>query len=345
MRVFENIIKNSIDLCKLYSTTIELCTTCNWRCKYCYLREHCNGGLSFEEIIDIFNQLRKLGVYDLALTGGEIFTRKDILDIIKDARKKGFSVNLMSNISLLDESIINQLDEMKITSISCSIFSLDDEIHDEFVGKHGELQKVKFNLNLLKKTNIKVIVKVMIMDFNYQEIERFKKYCLENNFDLKFDVRIFPRLNQDNSVCSYGLNIEKLAKLILKLDEQNGVEYEDKINQYICASTRNSIYIDASGNLKACGLIDRTLGNIHDFQICEIIENSNLLKYIRNHTWKDLKENCQKCEKSKYCIRCPGICLLDNKNFRDKSENNCKLAEARWRALAIDGKENMNERK
>ena len=134
--------------------TIELLTKCNWRCQHCYLPSHVDEGLSKNVIFDVLDQLRDLGCFELALTGGEIFYREDCMDIIRKARELGFSVFLLTNISMLDESKIKELADLYISNISCSIFSLDEDIHDSITGVKGSLRKALENIMLIKKFNI-----------------------------------------------------------------------------------------------------------------------------------------------------------------------------------------------
>lgn len=60
---------------------------------------------------------------------------EDALDVIREARKLGFSVILFTNISLLNEEIIQKLQELYISKISCTVFSLNEETHDFIVQK------------------------------------------------------------------------------------------------------------------------------------------------------------------------------------------------------------------
>lgn len=90
----------------LMYATIELLTLCNWRCKHCYLPSHDDYGLSLQQITSIFKELRELNTFELTLTGGEIFIRKDIMDILKIARSLGFNLQLFTNVSLLNREII-----------------------------------------------------------------------------------------------------------------------------------------------------------------------------------------------------------------------------------------------
>lgn len=125
-----------------YKATIELLSACNFDCIHCYLPEHNNMGLSYDKIVDILNQLRKMGTLVILLTGGEIFLRDDIMDIIRTARRMGFSVSLLSNASLLTERIVEELERLHINSFSTTIFSLDKSINDEITTVEDSLDSI-----------------------------------------------------------------------------------------------------------------------------------------------------------------------------------------------------------
>lgn len=120
--MFKKIEDISIEKRYMRNAIIEITNKCNWKCKHCYLEGREESILPTEKIYDIFIQLRKLGVYQLTLTGGEIFTRKDIFDIIEKARSMGFKLNLFSNALLLNQEIANKLASYNINSFSSTIF-------------------------------------------------------------------------------------------------------------------------------------------------------------------------------------------------------------------------------
>lgn len=67
---------------KLYSVIFELTPRCNLNCVHCYLNEHhASNELSYDEIIEIIDLLFEKEVLFLTFTGGDIFTRRDFLDI------------------------------------------------------------------------------------------------------------------------------------------------------------------------------------------------------------------------------------------------------------------------
>ena len=68
------------------TAVIELLTLCNFRCEHCYIPHRASGGMEYEVVKELLNDLRKMGTLSVLLTGGEVFLREDIFDIIAYAR-------------------------------------------------------------------------------------------------------------------------------------------------------------------------------------------------------------------------------------------------------------------
>lgn len=93
---------------------------------------------------------------NVSLTGGEIFLREDLFDIIEYARNLYMRVFLLSNATLLNEQIAARLADLSIANFSTSIYSLDENVHDNITGKKGSLKSTLKNIQLLKEYNIEV---------------------------------------------------------------------------------------------------------------------------------------------------------------------------------------------
>src|SRR5438128_8471981 len=75
---------------------IELTYGCNLRCVHCYNPTHqAKAELATAQIKALIDQLATAGCLDLAFTGGEIFTRMDLFEILAYAKAKGFLVTLL----------------------------------------------------------------------------------------------------------------------------------------------------------------------------------------------------------------------------------------------------------
>ena len=94
-------------------------------------------------------------------------------------------VFLLSNGTLLNESIVKSLSELHISEFSTTMFSLDPKVHDFITSQPGSLDILLKNLQLLKKYNINVKIKTPLLDVNAFEYRDIKKYCEKNHFVLK----------------------------------------------------------------------------------------------------------------------------------------------------------------
>lgn len=325
-----NIIFNAIKAESLFSVTIELLTTCNWKCSHCYIPEHNDFGLDKNVIFDIFYQLRNLGVFELILTGGELFIRKDILEIIERARQLFFKVTLLTNISLLDEPTVLKLSKLHLNLISCTIFSLDSDIHDSITGIEGSLEKVLTNLKLLKKYNIPTEIKSVVMDVNFPSIQNLEKHCLENGFQYTASAVVSAKHNGDITPQSHRLSDEQLYAFFKSQHEiENKFPKTFDSSDYVCSTIRYSLFIDVKGDVYPCNTFNSSVGNIFEHTIEYIWQESESLKFFRNIRWAD-SNICNECPHKSFCSKCPGLALLEDGDVNSKSILACSHAKIRY---------------
>lgn len=323
--IYNSSVKNKI----LRSATIELTTFCNWNCVHCYMNEHNSKGLDKKKVFDLFIQLRKLGTYEITLTGGEIFLRDDIFEIIENACNMHFKINIFSNISLLNRELIKKLSKYNISTYSCTIFSLDKKIHDKITNTNGSLEKVLENLEIMKEYNFPIEIKNCITSINYKEYKKIYMYCKEKGFKFRFDTEIVPQQNSNKIKNDYRLGNKELEEILLELDYLNKIKFKPHDeDEYLCPDIRNSISIDCEGNVKPCIKFQFSIGNINNRSIKDIWNNSSELNNLQNKKWKDLNK-CINCKNNKYCFQCPIMNILENKM---KSNNNIACEQANIRA-------------
>ena len=127
---------------------IELTRRCNLRCSMCYQQHNqirAEDELSLEEIKNVFNKLKPKTV---SLTGGEIFIRKDIFDILDYFAAEGLTIqNLTTNGTLIDEEKAERLSyfikRKTVRNVSIS-FDGKKETHD-IIRRAKEAFKRTFN--------------------------------------------------------------------------------------------------------------------------------------------------------------------------------------------------------
>ena len=321
------IMDDAMNLDKPIFCIIELTTRCNWRCKHCYLPNHHTQKLTYEDLSNILISLRQFGIHQIAFTGGELFMRKDALDIISLARDMYFKVNILSNGSLLDEDIVKRLKDIYISDYSMTMFSLNPEIHDSITGVKGSFNQLMNGINLLKKYRIPIELKTPILKENKNSFVDVYNYTKKNGFKFLTSTCIFPRLDGDITPLEYSLNDDELQKVIPISD--NLVNYKKKrfLGQYMCDILKTGFAINCVGDVLPCNSFFESMGNLKEESIKDIW-NKKKYKDIRELKNKDSK-NCMNCQLIPYCDRCPATLVSEGKNYDDCSSISKKIAVAR----------------
>ncbi|MFX1592269.1 MAG: radical SAM protein [Promethearchaeota archaeon] len=164
-------------------------TLCNLKCKYCFVSA---GAYETNFIIDPNYLLKKLreiievkGHYQIEVhfaPYGEILLYSKLFDLIKEIWTiKGIeTISLQTNGLLLDEEIINQLEEAKITRINISLNSLTLEKAKYLCNsKNYDLDSLIKNISLILDTAIDVLIApVWFPGENDEDIEDIIRYVI-----------------------------------------------------------------------------------------------------------------------------------------------------------------------
>lgn len=319
----------------MYLARIELTTKCNFRCKHCFIEDYGKNGLKTEEVFALLDNLRKVGVYVVEFTGGEIFTRPDIMDIIRYARKLKFSVSILSNLSLITDDIVKELSSLSIDGVSTTLFSMSDQINDKITGSKKSATKIIDNILKIVKAGISVEVKTVVMRDNVEEYQAIQEFCSQNGIDYLATEGLFPAMSGDEAPRRLRMTYEQLRDNICALDKIRFEKLYKKVKQDdtpICCELFYSMFIGADGECYPCNLWFKKLGNIRDYNYdISSIWNAPFLTEVRKLTWKDLKK-CSQCENSAYCIRCTGIVDAVKGDLFLEDPYACRTAYARKEA-------------
>ncbi|MDR3075981.1 MAG: radical SAM protein, partial [Synergistaceae bacterium] len=87
---------------KIFSFQMELTSRCNEKCRHCYLP----GARDMRDMetslaLSLLDQAAEDGTLGLTLSGGECLLHKDFIPILEYARKRDFSISILSNVTLL----------------------------------------------------------------------------------------------------------------------------------------------------------------------------------------------------------------------------------------------------
>jgi AdoMet-dependent heme synthase len=245
---------------------------CNYRCRGCNVwKEQDERELTAEEIKKGMDNLKKLGIMELVLSGGDPLLRDDIGEIIDHASKL-FITTVYDNGSMAAK----KMDLLKnVDFVAISIDSLDEAKNDFIKAVPGAWKRANETVETLQKEGIRVSVTPTISQQNLYEIADITNhytgmgipvwYCLYS-YDTSVDSKQLFRIGKANDdfvitdkqamvkLCNQLIEMKKKNKKILMTDQillaLRGL-YEDK-RTWKCQALNNFLVVDHLGRIAGC---------------------------------------------------------------------------------------------
>ena len=167
------------------SVDVSLTGRCNLRCQYCFYADSMasRSDLPTERWLSFFSELGDLGVQRITLSGGEIFTRPDVYNLIDGVIENRMRYSILSNGTLINEDAIKALQagkrRMRLDSIQVSIDGSIAEIHDLSRPPHS-FERAVNGLRLLKAAKFPVTVRVTLNHYNIPDLAAIAKLLIED---------------------------------------------------------------------------------------------------------------------------------------------------------------------
>src|SRR5439155_12116946 len=139
MSLMDTMNQRAMELGVPFAVHFDVTYRCNERCIHCYLDHDDHGEMTTAEIKGLLDQMADAGVFFLILSGGEIFMRKDLFEIVEHARKLLFSVKLKTNAVMIRKAKAERLAALGIESVQISVYSHRADVHDAITKLPGSV--------------------------------------------------------------------------------------------------------------------------------------------------------------------------------------------------------------
>ena len=112
--------------------------------------------VTITELESIVEQIKKMGITEVMLTGGEPLLRCDLLDIVDLCVKQIIEVDITTNGIVINEKLAQDIASSRIRHIQVSIDGLNPETNDIIRGKTGSFLKAIEGINSISKYKVAI---------------------------------------------------------------------------------------------------------------------------------------------------------------------------------------------
>jgi radical SAM protein with 4Fe4S-binding SPASM domain len=333
--------------------SIEVTRRCPLECLHCYNNlsmgdlDARRRELSKEEHFRVLDELVEMGCFWILYTGGEIFARKDFLEIYTYAKKKGFLITLFTNGTMVGEQIADYLAEWPPFAIEITLYGRTRETYEALTMIPGSYDRCLRGIKLLKERKLPLKLKTVATSVNKHEVMAMRQFAEEElGVEFKMDGQINPRIDCSQSPLAVRLTPEELVALDLAAPKgkseylrlaKHDLEKPANLSQidtvYFCGGGMNGFAINAYGEIGICVISQQETFSIRGTSVKRVWEESLLEMRTRKRT---RLTKCIECRIQSMCGMCPANGEMENGDRESPVEFLCHVAHLRAAAVGVE---------
>jgi radical SAM protein with 4Fe4S-binding SPASM domain len=339
---YNDIVRRTRDEHRLLSVHWEITYRCNEKCSHCYLDvlppgAKVPGELSTEEAKRVIDELAELGALTLSFSGGEVFLRKDIFEISKYARKKGFAVRYFTNGILIKPQIADEIAAIKPVVVELSVYGVDAVTHDGITQVPGSYELTIRAVKLLLERGVRSLIKTPVMKENIHQIDALKELATDLGITFQYDLTITPKHTGDLSPLRHRPSDDQLLDFLRdRISADTFTPYPYNENARFCSIGMNSFDLGPYGDVYTCVGARITAGNVRQKSMAEIWDKSPVWSETSSLTMGNLPV-CSTCELRQFCVRCHGTAAFEDGDLLGCSSIAFREARLRRKAYLDNG--------
>ncbi|PYX68114.1 MAG: hypothetical protein DMG78_26100 [Acidobacteria bacterium] len=333
--------------------SIEVTRRCPLECLHCYNNlpmgdmDAKRRELTKEEHFRVLDELVEMGCFWILYTGGEIFARKDFLEIYTYAKQKGFLITLFTNGTIINEQIADYLKEWPPFAIEITLYGRTRETYEALTAIPGSYDRCLRGIGLLKERGLPLKLKTVATSINKHEVMAMRRFAEEElGVEFKMDGQINPRIDCSQSPLAVRLTPEELVALDMALPKgkseylrlaSHDLERPANLAQidttYFCGGGLNSFAINPYGEIGICVISQQETFSVRGVGVRAVWEQS--LLQLRNRKRQRVTK-CVQCRIQSLCGMCPANGEMENGDRESPVEFLCHVAHLRAAVIGVD---------
>ena len=202
------------------SAMLEIADRCNEVCVHCYQVQGQKGELPTEDWRRILDELADMGVLFLTLSGGEATLRKDFIELVAHARRRGFAVKIFTNGLSMTDELAQALADLAVQEVQITLYSPRAEVHDWVTRVPGSFEKVLAGARALRTRDVAVVLKTPLMSFNVEDRHAYVALARELDTDFMLDPGLDAREDGDRNPQQFSISHDQWKAV--QVDEKLG---------------------------------------------------------------------------------------------------------------------------
>jgi len=333
-----------------FEVSIEVTHRCPLECQHCYNNIPVHDAnahqeeLSFEEHVRLLDELVSLGCLWILYTGGEIFARRDFLDIYTEAKKRGFLITLFTNGTMITPRIADHLVEYRPFNIEITLYGATRETYEALTQIPGTFGRCMRGIRLLLDRKLPLRLKTVPTTLNYHEVDEMRRFAEQGlGVEFGFDPLVNPRTDCSQSPLAVRLSPEQCVALEFR-DARRRAEYarlaESELAaplfpltmKYTCGGGESGCAIDPYGGLTICVLSHREGYDLRSGSLRDGWEGR--LKEIR-YAGNSRETICTNCRIRSLCSMCAANGELEELDAESPVDFLCQVAHLKALSLGL----------
>jgi len=208
----DGLISRTVQKHRPLSVHFDLTYRCNERCVHCYLDHDDHGELTTAECLKVLEDLARSGTLFLTFSGGEIFLRPDLYEILAAARRLHFDISLKSNALLVTAERAARLREFGVRRVQISVYSDVPAIHDAITKVPGSLERTLAAIPILLEHGLQVKLACPLMQENLMAYRGVMALAEKLGVPYILDLTITPMMDGSSGPLEHRASVSSLFR-------------------------------------------------------------------------------------------------------------------------------------